>query len=76
METLVLWVLTSTGVQKISEPISTIECAMVLAMGRAAAEAGAVLARDDGEVVRLGCGGRDVVLRLPPSAGPCGEDGA
>lgn len=68
---LLLWVLTATGLQQVREPVSVIECTMVLAMGRAAAEANAVMVHGDGEVVRISCGGRDVVLRLPPSDGSC-----
>lgn len=76
METLILWVLMAGGLQKIEEPITALECVMVLAMGRAAADADAALMRDEGEVVRLACGGRDVVIALPMSAGPCDWSGA
>ncbi len=71
METLAVWVLLEIGLSKIEEPASPMECTMMLAMADAAFAARSPLWRGDDLVVRLACGGRDVVLSLPISAGPC-----
>ena len=56
----------------ISEPTSWADCRDLYGYARFAAASGQELHRDGaGLIVRLACGGHDIVLALPASEAPC-----
>lgn len=63
----------------VRERITPAMCERVIAQSTAAAESGGWTGTqtEDGEilVVRISCGGHDIVLALPPSRGNCDIEG-
>jgi hypothetical protein len=71
---LTLWLQTGAVLR---EPTSWADCRDLYGWARLADATGQELHRDGaGIVVRLSCGGHDIVLALPASVGPCEEETA
>ena len=69
---LTLWILTGEATQVLQEPTSWADCRELYAIARYTDATGQQLHRDGaGLIVRLSCGGHDIVLALPASDGNC-----
>ena len=69
---LTLWVLNGEATHMIREPTSWADCRELYAIARYTDATGQQLHRDGaGLIVRLSCGGHDIVLALPASEGNC-----
>ena len=70
--TLAIWL--STGVIAYG-PVSPADCDRHIATAQAAVAAGGYAEYESADertlIVRLQCGGHDIVLALPPTTGPC-----
>ncbi len=71
---LTLWLASGAVIQ---EPTSWDDCRELYGLARYIDATGQQLSRDGaGLIVRLACGGHDIVLALPPSAMPCEWEGS
>lgn len=68
MSTLVIFLVTGFIIH---EPITETDCRDLMGMARYVDATGQYMSRDDIPIAALKCGGKSVVLMLPPSMGDC-----